>query len=113
MNYITQHVWIYDRTVFGIVAYLTVTTYILIALLSIGRILFIDNGFISMFGIQSMRGWLDIWIKCFFDKMLDYLTPIGNITLNVLIYSTTFVVIVILACLAVIKYCWDWIFVRE
>lgn len=110
---ITHYVWMYDHTVFVYVCYLAVLTYVLIAMLSIARVLLIDNGFITLFGIESVKGWLDIWLNYAVDRVLDAVIfawrqlgePLGHIVITCLFY----VFIVAMAVMAAVIFCCGWV----
>jgi len=107
---LSQHVWIYDSTVFTVVAYLVVVTYLLIAMLSVARLLFIDNSFTTMFGIECTKKWIEIWLNYAVDKVFDYGGLIVTVLLNAVIYVAAFFVISLLTIIAAIIFTLSWVF---
>jgi len=107
---LSQHVWIYDSTVFTVVAYLVVVTYLLIAMLSVARLLFIDSSFMTMFGIECTKKWIEIWLNYAVDKVFDYGGLVFTVLSNVLIQILFIMIVVVLTIIAAIVFALSWVF---
>lgn len=113
MLHFTQYLWIYDYTLFQYMAYLVIMTYVLIATLSVGYVVFMDNTFMTLLAIETMKGWLDIWLNYIVDKIIDIIKhiwfyvgePVWHIVVTILFY----IFVLTMAMLAAIIFCYRWV----